>query len=198
MKASNLVIAFLGAPGSGKGTQAKLLQDKFGFACLATGDLLRERRKENDFTGRKVWQSMREGRLVSSLLVANLWSKEMEKIKKKKVFPGFIIDGSPRVMFEAKLIDEGLHWFEWEDKFKLVYLKISKKTSQKRLVASHGGRDRMDDVSKVIAQRWGSFSQKGKIVFDYYQRKGVSIVIDGERSIEEVNQSLIKKLGLDE
>ena len=198
MKASNLAIAFLGAPGSGKGTQAKLLRDKFGFAYLATGDLLRERREKNDFTGRKVWRSMREGRLVSSLLVANLWSKEMEKIKKKEIFPGLIIDGSPRVMFEAKLIDEGLRWFEWEDKFKLVYLKINKKTSLKRLVASHGGRDRVDDVSEVIERRWESFSQKSKVVFDYYQQKGVSIVIDGEKSVKEVNQSLIEKLGLDE
>ena len=101
-------------------------------------------------------------------------------------------------MFEAKLIDEGLRWFEWEDKFKLVYLKINKKTSLKRLVASHGGRDRVDDVSEVIERRWESFSQKSKVVFDYYQQKGVSIVIDGEKSVEEVNQSLIEKLGLNE
>ncbi len=198
MKASDLVIAFLGAPGSGKGTQSKLLQDKFGFTYLATGDLLRRRREKNDFTGQKIWQSMREGKLVSSLLVANLWSKEMEKIKEEKAFPGLVIDGSPRVLFEAKLIDEGLRWYEWGDKFKLVYLKISRKTSQKRLASYYGGRDRMDDTSKVIKRRWDSFSQKSKVVFDYYQRKGLSIVIDGEKSIKEVNQSLIKKLGLDE
>ena len=100
---------------------------------------------------------MREGKLVSSLLVANLWSKEMEKIKSNQNFPGIIIDGSPRVIFEAKLIDAGLHWYEWDGKLHKWKKKKEKgdvKAIKKDLIRK----------SKLMKRKGKQISKKGKNV----------------------------------
>ena len=120
-----MVITFIGPSGCGKGTQSKLLEKEFGFAYIGSGDLLRRRAKEDDFTGRKIKEIINQGQLVSSLVIAGLWEQEMERIKNLPQFLGLIIDGSPRSLFEAKLLDSGLSWYEWQGKHKVIYLNIS-------------------------------------------------------------------------
>ncbi|GAI06328.1 unnamed protein product, partial [marine sediment metagenome] len=68
-----LVIIILGRPGSGKGTQAKLLAKKFGLEYIAIGDILRRRRKINDFTGKKLFKVMTKGELVPQFRITKIW-----------------------------------------------------------------------------------------------------------------------------
>jgi len=196
MKASNLVLAFLGPSGSGKGTQSKWLIEKFGFAYIGSGDLLRQRAKKSDFTGKKVKKYIAEGKLASSLIVARLWEEEMEKIKNLSQFPGLIIDGSPRCPFETRLIDSGLDWYGWKDQYRVIYLNIGYGESKKRLLAKEG-RKRNDDTLAALDRRWSWFRKQTLPVIEDYRRRGLLIEIDAHPSIEDVYRAVVQTLKLE-
>jgi adenylate kinase len=195
MKASNYVLSFLGPSGSGKGTQAKKLVEGFGFHYIGTGDLLRQRRKKNDFTGKKVSQYLEEGKLASSLIVASLWDWEMEKVKNISPFPGLIIDGSPRCPFEERLIDSGIDWYNWQDEYRAIYLNIDYKESKERLLAKTGRR-RDDDTLSTLDRKWTWFRKQTLPVIEGYRQRGILVEIDGHPPIEEIYQSIIRALKL--
>lgn len=192
MKASDLVVTFIGPSGCGKGTQSKLLRRDFGFSYIGSGNLLRKKAEETDFTGRKVHKIIDEGKLVSSLVIAGLWEKEMERIKDLPKFSGLIIDGSPRSLFEAKLIDSGLEWYEWSEKHRVLFLNISYEESKKRLLARH----REDDTIDALERRWAWYREQTLPVIEYYRQKNLLIEINAEPSVEEVYQSVKKALSL--
>lgn len=193
MKASDLVVTFIGPSGCGKGTQSKLLRRDFGFAYIGSGELLRKKAEETDFTGRKVHKIIDEGKLVSSLVIAGLWSKEMEKVKDLPKFPGLIIDGSPRELFEAKLIDSGLEWYEWTKKHRVLFLNISYEESKKRLLARH----REDDTLEALKRRWAWYQKQTIPVIDYYRKKKILTEINAKPSVPEVYRAVKKALSLE-
>ena len=195
MKASSFVLSFLGPSGGGKGTQARRLVEKFGFAYIGSGNLLRQRAKKTDFTGKKVKKCLKEGRLVSSLVVADLWEEEMERVKKFSPFSGLIIDGSPRAPFEVRLIDSGLEWYDWMNQYRVVYFNIDYGESKKRVLAKEG-RKRKDDTLVALNQKWTWFRKQTLPVIEDYRRRGLLIEIDGHPPIEDVYQALVKALKL--
>ena len=112
-KSNCLIILLFGKSGAGKGTQADLLVEKLGLEYIGSGDLLRARRAKKDFTGKKIAEVMFKGGLIPTPVIFKLWVDKVEQLKNKENFKGFIIDGSPRKIFEAYLIDELLDWYEW-------------------------------------------------------------------------------------
>src|SRR3990167_4091488 len=110
-----LVYTLLGRAGCGKGTQAKLLAEKFGLFYIGSGELLRNLADQNNFTGQKTATVLKTGELVPSSLVSMLWLNYLETIKQKNSadFKGIIFDGSPRKIEEAHLLEEALNWYEW-------------------------------------------------------------------------------------
>ena len=120
------IIIILGRQGCGKGTQAKLLKEKFGLEYIGSGDLLRERLKTSDFTSDKLKNRMGKGKLAPTPLIFFLWYGRLQEIKQDKDdnFGGIIFDGSPRMLIEAKLLDETLEWFEWDKMPKPLFLPI--------------------------------------------------------------------------
>ncbi len=95
-------ILFLGAPGCGKGTQSKILIEKYGIAQISTGDLLREEMSSQSDLGEKIRSIMAKGDFVDDKLVLSLVSKKIESNECKK---GFILDGFPRNLSQAKSLD---------------------------------------------------------------------------------------------
>jgi adenylate kinase len=213
------VIIFLGRSGSGKGTQAKLLVKDFGFEYIGTGDLLRQRMKKNDFTARKLRRIVNKGILAPTFLVFNNWVFELEKIKNKKNFKGVLIDGSPRKVFEAELMDCAFDWFELKD-IKVFLLDISEQEAFDRLtkrricktcgrlipwlgtfknlkVCDKCGGDletRVDDKPEAIRSRLNFYKKDIEPVVDYYRKQGKLIKIDGEKSIGDVYQDIKSKI----
>ena len=127
------IIILLGKSGCGKGTQAELLSKKFSLAYIGSGNLLRERALKKDFTGKKLSEVMAEGGLVPTPVVSKIWLDEVEIIKNRKNLLGLVMDGNPRKMLEAYLIDEALNWYGWDKYVIAVNIRISDKEAIWRL-----------------------------------------------------------------
>ena len=99
---SKLKAIIFGAPGAGKGTYASRLQAKLGVEVIATGDIFRELMKEDSELGRKVRGYVEKGLLVPDEVVVEVLKQRLSKIPKGK---GFILDGYPRTLDQAKILD---------------------------------------------------------------------------------------------
>lgn len=228
------VIILLGPAGSGKGTQAKLLVKKFGLEYFGSGDALRKRQKLGDFTAKKLIKVMGRGALVPSFVISKLWIDRLEKFKQKatcppkpsasgagrREFKGFVIDGSPRKIIEAKFFDEALDWYEWRKYARVISVNISRRESINRLTKRRmckkcgrliswlghfkkikkcdkcGGQlvVRHDDKLSAIKKRLEEFKNEVIPVLNYYKRQGKLIIINGEQSIEDVFKDVLKAI----
>ncbi len=199
----NLIL--LGPPGAGKGTQARLLAEKYNLVHIETGNILRKMAKEKSALGKKIKKWMQEGVLIPSEIVAPLVEKEIQKVLKKG--KGFILDGSPRKFPENKILDE---FFRKNNiKVKIIHLRVSEKEVIKRLLGrflcskckkpfpspppekcdvcgSKIFKRRADDNIETIRNRIESYRRQTVPVVLDYQRRGLLIDINGEKSIEEV------------
>lgn len=216
------VYTLLGRAGCGKGTQAKLLTEKFGLIYVGSGELLRSRVGQNDFTGRRADQTMKAGDLVPTSLIFMLWINRLEEIKKKESneFKGLIFDGSPRKMIEAFLLEESLAWYDWNKNFKAILVDISRQEAFDRLTKRRqcakcgqlipyvgeyknlvvcdkcGGElvMRQDDKPEAINQRLDLFDQEVMPVVEHFEKKGLLVKINGEQPIDKVFEEILSKI----
>jgi len=213
MKSLNII--FLGRSGSGKGTQAELLIKRFKLVNIDTGDILRKLTKRKDKFGKTVLQTILQGKLVPVWLVTYCWMDQLLKIPSTK---GIIMEGSPRLLEEAKILEKAFSWLGRKD-FKVVYLQTSTKEVTQRLLlrricskcgrefslnftpnlkkCSHcGGRliRRQDDYPKAIKNRMLFFQKKILPVINYFRKKKIVIEVDGEGSVEQIHKRILKKL----
>lgn len=213
------VIILLGPPGAGKGTQLKLIQDKFGYKAIGSGNMLRNRKRKKDFTGNKIGLYIDNGSRIPSPVIFNLWMNKMETLKQDKALKGFVMDGSPRTSYEAEMLEMALDWYEWKNK-KVLFIKISEKESIHRLTKRRMCREcgrlipwlegfkdlkkcdkcggelisRPDDTEKGIRERLKWYKTDVLPAVNYYKKKGELIVINGEQSIENVSKDILKAL----
>ncbi|MDD2696834.1 MAG: nucleoside monophosphate kinase [Candidatus Pacebacteria bacterium] len=219
-KKNPLIIILLGKSGSGKGTQADLLREKFGLDYIGSGDLLRARGKKKDFTGRKIAKILAEGKLIPTPAIFKLWSDATEKLKNKNSFKGLIMDGNPRKILEAYLIDETFGFYEWDKNVKALLVDISDKEAIWRLTKRRicknckeiipfvgefrkmkkcpkcGGElmPRSDDTIAAAKNRLAWFKKDVQPIVNYYRKTGRLIRINGEQSIEDVFKDVLKVL----
>jgi adenylate kinase len=221
-KSNCLIILLFGKSGAGKGTQADLLVEKLGLEYIGSGDLLRARRIKKDFTGKKIAEVMSKGGLMPTPVIFKLWVDKVEQLKNRKNFKGFIIDGSPRKIFEAYLVDELLEWYEWKKNLKLILIDISNKEAIWRLTKRRqckncgelipfvgkfrrlkkcpecGGKlvRRSDDTVGAVKKRLKWFKTDVQPIINYYRKTGRLIKVNGEQSIENVFKDILKSLKL--
>jgi len=214
------IIILIGPPGSGKGTQAKMLVDKFNFKYLGSGDCLRVNQKKNNFTGKKLFQVMNKGELVPSFIVTKIMGDELEKLREASDIKGLILEGWTRIKIEAVMLDEALNWYQWNDNVKVVLIKISGKESLGRLTKRRqclkckrlipwigefkklkkcdkcGGKliVRIDDNIQSIKERLSEYKKETIPAINYYKKQKRLIEINGEQSIEDVFEEILKKM----
>jgi len=219
-KSKKLIVILLGPPGSGKGTQVRFLQKKFRLKHIGSGNLLRARKEKRDFTGRKIAQYIDNGRRAPTPVIFKMWMDEMELFKKDPKLRGFIMDGSPRSLYEAEMLEKALEWYEWSENKKVIFIKISPKESIWRLTRRRmckkcgrnipcigefqklkkcdecGGRliRRADDTMKGVRERLRWFKTDVQPSINYYRKRGELIEINGEQSIEDVSKDILKAL----
>ncbi len=212
------IAILIGPPGSGKGTQAKLLAERFDLKYLGSGDTLRKRIKKPDFTGEKLAKVLEEGSLAPSFVVIKLLLDELEKFKEEKGFKGVVLDGWTRILSEAVFLDEALSWYGWDRDTKAVFIRISPEESYNRLTKRRQCKKcgniipwvgefkeiercnkcegelatRIDDNSDSIKRRLEEFEKETVPALEYYRKKEKLFEVDGERSIEKVFEDVLK------
>ncbi len=216
MKAFKIII-LLGKSGSGKGTQAKLLKEKFNLAYIGSGDLLRERAKKKDFTGKKISEIFNKGGLIPTPVILKLWLEKIEELRNLKNLKGIIMDGNPRKILEAYLIDEVFEYYGWDKNVKAILVDISNKEAKDRLLKRRICQKcqeiipfigefktmkkcfkcqgplvlRSDDTEKSVEKRLDWFKKDVQPIINYYKKKGILLKINGEQKIEEVFKDIL-------
>lgn len=213
-----LVIVLMGKSGSGKGTQGDLLVKKFGLERIVSGDLLRARAKSKDFTGKEIAKRLAVGALIPTPAIFKLWLDATEKLKDKKNFKGLVMDGNPRKILEAYLIDDALEFYGWNKNVKAILVDISDQEAIWRLTKRRicqdckmlipfvgefrkmnkcpkcGGKlvTRADDTVKSAKNRLKWFKTDVQPIVNYYKKSGRLVKVDGEQSIENVFKDILK------
>jgi len=190
MKGSkNLNFILIGPPGSGKGTQAKLLLKKFpNYYYISSGQLFRKLSGERTDVGERVKTVVESGGLPFDDLATTLWMHEIAfNVKKNQ---GIVADGFPRRLQEAKDLDVFLDFLERKNNTLFLMLDISEKEALKRLPK----RGRVDDDISDIRKRFRIYRQRTIPAMSYLKRHCKLITINGEQSIEKVFKDILKAI----
>lgn len=206
-------IVLLGAPGAGKGTQAAKLVEKYGFAHISTGDILRAAVKNQTPLGIKARTYMDAGDLVPDDLVIDLVK---ERLQDKDTEKGFILDGFPRTSTQAVALDSELSKLERPLTAALL-VDVDKEVIIKRLTSRRMCREcgfigtdadaacpkcngemyqRDDDNEATVRNRLDVYENSTAPLIDYYRGCDLLVEIDGDRDPEEVLASIEEALKL--
>ncbi len=181
------IIFLIGRPGCGKGTQLKFLTEKTGFSVVNTGELLRQKAKEEDVIGSNVSEVLKKGGLIPTPVVFSLWMPlVIERYNKKE--KGLIFDGNPRKLYEAQMLEELFLMLKIDSPI-VIYIKISEEESYLRLRK----REREDDKEEDIKERLRWFKEEVEPIIAYYSGKNALIEINGEQSVEDVFKEIEEK-----
>lgn len=210
-------IIFLAPPAAGKGTLSEMLVEKYGYAHISTGDLLREEIKNKTEIGKQAEGLMKEGKFVSDEVIIKLISN---RITKSDCENGYILDGFPRTLNQAKEYDELLSKLG-KDLGVVIYINIDKEMAMKRacsrITCPKCGRiynkysdemkpkvenicddckvtlqQRSDDSEQTFVKRFDEYVSKTMPLYDYYKNKGVLEIINAYESKYETFNEAVK------
>lgn len=211
-------LIFLGYPGSGKGTQASLLSDKYKIPRISTGDILREAVTKATELGMRAKLFMDDGELVPDEVMIGL---VVERLGVPDTANGYILDGFPRTLPQARELDFLLMQHFHYKVTAVISLEIEKKKVIDRLTSRRvckkcgrvynlladpppadmrceacGGQimQRSDDTIETVLHRMDVYEEATRPLKDYYGAQGKLIQIDGNLSIEKVNQEVESRL----
>jgi adenylate kinase len=206
------IIVMIGPPGAGKGTQSRLLSERYNYPQISTGDILREMAQADTALGQEIKATLASGKLVSDEILA-------EVILARTSLPdceeGYILDGFPRTINQAQLLEE-LAEKQEKDVF-LVRVMVHEESLIKRLtgrwtcpkcgeiynvnfrspkVAGFCDLDgellkqRTDDNLESVTRRFAEYKASTAPLIEYYRQSGRLVEIDGEGKVEEVFEKL--------
>jgi len=209
------VFVFAGPPGSGKGTQAKLLAPKLKVPHISLGDLLREAVRSGSKVGEIAKNYLDAGKLVPDNVAIDVAE---EAVKKEECRNGFVIDGFPRTLEQAGLFDRSLGKLKFNLK-KVLYIDIPLEEILKRLTGRRSCRkcgaiyhltynppkkdgicdvcggelyQRHDDTDEVIKVRYEVYKKQTSPLIDYYTKAGKLVYINGAKDVSEVFKEVSK------
>ncbi|MCL4871953.1 MAG: adenylate kinase [Anaerolineae bacterium] len=179
-------IVLMGAPGAGKGTQAKRLQETLSLPQVATGDLFRYNLKQETELGLLAKKYMDAGELVpDSVTIAMV----RDRLLQPDCADGAILDGFPRNPSQAVALDELLE--QLSGRVVIVpYIHVGQESLIHRLVKRAELEGRADDNEETVRNRMRVYQNQTEPLLAYYRNKGLLVEIDGEQTIEEVSAAL--------
>jgi adenylate kinase len=214
---ASLRVVLLGPPGAGKGTQAKLLREKFEVCQVSTGDILRKAVADQSPLGKEASAYIKRGDLVPDGVIVKLVA---ERLKEKDCAQGFILDGFPRTIPQAQSLEEILQKMglglqsvllvqvphriiverlagrrTCKDCGALYHLKFNPSASES-VCDRCGGEllQRDDDREETISARLKVYDKQTAPLVDYYRQRGILREIDGVGSVDDIRNRLIKAL----
>ncbi|MBR0739114.1 adenylate kinase [Bradyrhizobium liaoningense] len=189
-------IILLGPPGSGKGTQAQLLVQRYGIVQLSTGEMLRAAVAAGTPVGLKAKEIMASGGLVPDEVVVGIIS---DRIDQPDARGGFILDGFPRTVPQAEALDDLLK----HKHLKLdavVELRVNESALLNRVetrvaqMRERGEEVRVDDTPEVLTKRLASYRSQTEPLIHYYSERRKLSTIDGMMAIDEVTRAIHRQL----
>jgi len=210
-------LIFLGPPGAGKGTQAKMLVERYGIPQVSTGDILRAAVAEGTELGKKAKEYMEAGKLVPDEVVIGIIE---ERLKQSDCEKGFILDGFPRTVPQAEALDKVLekmgrkidHVLTLDvPEEELIKRLTGRRTCKKCGAMYHtifnppkvegvcdkcGGElyQRPDDNEETVRSRLSVYEQQTRPLIDFYEKKGLVRKIDGRGEIKEIFEQIVRIL----
>ena len=211
-------IIMLGAPGAGKGTQAKKIAEKYSIPHISTGDIFRANIKNGTELGKKAKTYMDQGLLVPDELVVDL---VVDRVNQEDCANGYVLDGFPRTIPQAEALDQAL-----TDLGQKVDYAINVEVPDANIVARMSGRRacvgcgatyhivyaptkvenvcdhcngelilRDDDKSETVQKRLNVYHEQTQPLIDYYTKKNILVEVDGTVDINVVFEEIVKILG---
>ena len=211
-------IIMLGAPGAGKGTQAKMIAEKYGVPHISTGDIFRANIKNGTELGKEAKGYMDKGLLVPDELTVRLL---LDRVAQEDCVNGYVLDGFPRTIPQAEVLDEKLT--ELDEK---VDYAVNVDVPDENIINRMSGRRaclncgatyhivsippkkegicdvcgselvlRDDDQPETVKNRLKVYHEQTQPLIDYYEKKGVRRTVDGTLPMEEVFDAIVRILG---
>lgn len=211
-------IIMLGAPGAGKGTQAKKIADRYQIPHISTGDIFRANIKNGTELGRKAKSYMDAGNLVPDSLTLEL---VMDRIAQEDCKNGYVFDGFPRTIPQAEALKKAL-----EEIGETIDYAVDIEVPDENIVNRMGGRRacvacgatyhiqyaapkvegvcdrcggaltlRDDDKPETVKKRLSVYHEQTQPLIEFYRQEGCLVAVDGTRDVEEVLQSILNVLG---
>ncbi|WP_426414083.1 adenylate kinase [Bradyrhizobium ganzhouense] len=189
-------IILLGPPGSGKGTQAQLLIQRYGIVQLSTGEMLRAAVAAGTPVGLKAKEIMAGGGLVPDEIVVGIISDRIDQPDAKN---GFILDGFPRTVPQAEALDDLLRHkhlkldavIELRVNESALLSRVETRVAQMR---ERGEEVRVDDTPEVLTKRLASYRSQTEPLIHYYSERRKLSTIDGMMAIDEVTRAIHRQL----
>lgn len=211
-------IIMLGAPGAGKGTQAKKIAAKYAIPHISTGDIFRANIKNNTELGQKAKTYMDKGELVPDELVVDLI---MDRFKEADCANGYVLDGFPRTIPQAEALDKALsangESVDYAINVEVPDENIINRMSGRRACVGCGATYhiqfnapkvegvcdtcgeklilRDDDKPETVKNRLSVYHEQTQPLIDYYSKKGVLAEVDGTQSMDDVFNAIVNVLG---
>ncbi len=186
-------VILLGPPGCGKGTQAARLKDKFGLLPLSTGDMLRAAVAAGTDVGKKAKSLMDAGQLVPDDIVVGVIADRIASTDVQRA--GFVLDGFPRTVAQAKSLDEMMKIRGWKIDY-VIELKVDEKAlfaridKRARETKAAGEAVRADDNPETLKKRILVYKEQTAPILPYYAAAGRLKKVDGMASIDNVAMQL--------
>lgn len=207
-------IILLGAPGSGKGTQAEFISEKYDIISISTGNIIREALKSGSELGIRAKSFMDEGKLVPDEIVIEIIK---ERLLKKDCENGYILDGFPRTIPQAEALDKMGVKIDKVLDIEVLDENILQRLSGRRVCeecgASYHLKDkkpikdgicdkcsgtlvqRADDQIETVKSRLKVYHDQTEPLKDYYSKQGKLVIVDGnDRTVEETKEATLKAL----
>ena len=211
-------IIMLGAPGAGKGTQAKQIADKYGIPHISTGDIFRANLKQGTELGKKAKEYMDQGLLVPDELTCDL---VMDRIGQEDCKDGFVLDGFPRTIPQAEALDAALskigQKMDYAIDVDVPDQNIENRMSGRRACLNCGATDhivsiptkvegicdrcgekvvlRDDDQPETVKKRLDVYHAQTQPLIDYYKKQDILKTVDGTQPMDQVFGAIVEILG---
>lgn len=177
-------LLIVGAPGSGKGTQAERLCAELGIPAISTGDMLRQAMASGSRLGRKVESIVESGSLVDDATMEEVIARRLAADDTDR---GFLLDGYPRNSVQLEALDRVLAE-RGEELDLVIFLDVPEDELVRRAV----GRGRADDTEEIVRRRLEIYREQTEPIVDTYRDRGLLARIDGTRNIDEVSGDLLR------
>jgi adenylate kinase len=217
-------IILLGAPGAGKGTQARLIVERYAVPHISTGDLLRDHVRRDTDLGREAKARLGRGELVPDLLVSEMVA---QRLKEPDCRRGYVLDGFPRTVTQAEWLDVFLERRLFENshcakcspiviQIVVDYNNLLLRLTGRRICPTCGSiynvhfqpprvdelcdKDgsklelRSDDREEVIRQRLVAYDQQTKPVAEYYKQKGRLVSVQGDAPVDQLAEVIFREI----